>query len=217
MRLEILILIVTAYFAANAYYEGRLTKILFSYKKYYQIATIIFMGFAAYLYMKKDPKNSHSMISSMQDYMRFMPVQSLSGFGNMIGGGSETDMLTPFLDFTLKNQGLEQSFIRPSNGVPTWGGGINPYDSMEGAGLSPGEKRILTSGNNSNKRSVSESKKKWVAANQNWCCGKCGKQLPAWFEVDHKRRLEYGGTNHVDNLVALCRECHGQKTMMENL
>ena len=42
-------------------------------------------------------------------------------------------------------------------------------------------------------------------------------KLPAWFEVDHKTRLEHGGTNEVNNLEALCRECHGKKTAMENL
>ena len=30
-------------------------------------------------------------------------------------------------------------------------------------------------------------------------------------------RLEYGGSNNVDNLVALCRNCHGKKTAIENL
>jgi hypothetical protein len=67
------------------------------------------------------------------------------------------------------------------------------------------------------KRSVSETKKKYVAAQQGWKCGKCQKQLPAWFEVDHKIRLEHGGSNHIDNLVALCRDCHGEKTAMENI
>ena len=67
------------------------------------------------------------------------------------------------------------------------------------------------------KRSVSETKKKFVASRQGWKCGGCGQQLNAWFEVDHKIRLEYGGSNHIDNLVAMCRECHGEKTTMENL
>ena len=43
------------------------------------------------------------------------------------------------------------------------------------------------------KRSVSETKKKFVVARQNWKCGDCQDQLNAWFEVDHKIRLEYGG------------------------
>jgi len=67
------------------------------------------------------------------------------------------------------------------------------------------------------KRSVSETKKKFVASMQDWKCGTCSNKLNAWFEVDHKKRLEYGGTNDVDNLIALCRECHGKKTAMENM
>lgn len=84
-------------------------------------------------------------------------------------------------------------------------------------GTTPQEKRMLNSGGNSNKRSVSETKKKWVASQQNWTCAKCSTQLQAHFEVDHKVRLEYGGSNHVDNLEALCRNCHGEKTSIENL
>ena len=67
------------------------------------------------------------------------------------------------------------------------------------------------------KRSVSETKKKWVASNQNWTCEDCKNKLPAWFEVDHKIRLDQGGSNDIDNLVALCRNCHGKKTSMENI
>lgn len=76
--------------------------------------------------------------------------------------------------------------------------------------------RMKTSGCK-NKRSVSETKKKYVASMQNWKCGECQKQLPAWFEVDHTIRLENGGTNEISNLVALCRDCHGKKTAMENM
>ena len=79
------------------------------------------------------------------------------------------------------------------------------------------EDRIMNSGKKATKRSVSETKKKFVASRQGWKCGDCKNQLTAWFEVDHVVRLEYGGSNHVDNLVALCRECHGKKTTMENL
>lgn len=76
--------------------------------------------------------------------------------------------------------------------------------------------RIETSGKRTSKRSVSETKKKYVAAKQNWKCGKCQQQLTAWFEVDHTKRLDQGGSNDVSNLVALCRNCHGEKTSMEN-
>ena len=73
------------------------------------------------------------------------------------------------------------------------------------------------SGKGSTKRSVSETKKKYVASQQNWKCKHCQTQLTAWFEVDHVQRLEHGGSNEVSNLEALCRECHGKKTSMENM
>jgi len=76
--------------------------------------------------------------------------------------------------------------------------------------------RLSTSGGK-NKRSVSETKKKYIASQQNWTCNSCKKQLPAWFEVDHTISLEHGGTNEINNLVALCRDCHGEKTAMENM
>ena len=93
---------------------------------------------------------------------------------------------------------------------------ISSEGEWEGVG-GGGERRIMNSGKTGTKRSVSETKKKFVAAQQQWKCGECNKQLNAWFEVDHKIRLDHGGTNEVSNLVALCRECHGCKTAMENL
>jgi|TARA_Y100000768_G_C23916705_1_gene652711 hypothetical protein len=80
----------------------------------------------------------------------------------------------------------------------------------------PQVKRMHQSGN-SNSRCVSGTKKKYVAAQQNWRCKNCDKQLNAWYEVDHVIRLEHGGSNHVTNLVALCRDCHGEKTTLESL
>lgn len=101
------------------------------------------------------------------------------------------DMLTPFLS------------SQPCSGITP---------SREQASI----RKIESSGSKGNKRSVSETKKKYVASQQNWICNKCEQKLNHTFEVDHKVRLEYGGTNEVSNLEALCRECHGQKTSFEN-
>ena len=95
------------------------------------------------------------------------------------------------------------------------------FSSQCYSGISPSReqasiRKIETSGSKGNKRSVSETKKKYVASQQNWSCNKCKQKLNHTFEVDHKVRLEYGGTNEVSNLEALCRECHGQKTSFEN-
>jgi 5-methylcytosine-specific restriction endonuclease McrA len=93
-------------------------------------------------------------------------------------------------------------------------------------GATGGFNRMLSSGNNFSqnsqetnriKRAVGETKKKFVASRQDWNCAKCNTKLSAWFEVDHIQRLDRGGSNHVDNLEALCRECHGAKTAMEKM
>jgi hypothetical protein len=67
------------------------------------------------------------------------------------------------------------------------------------------------------KRAVSESRKKYVASLQKWQCGECNQMLTASFEIDHVVRLDRGGTNEITNLIALCRECHGNKTILENM
>ena len=64
---------------------------------------------------------------------------------------------------------------------------------------------------------VSETKKKYVAAKQGWKCNGCGEQLNHTFQVDHKIDLQFGGTNNVENLAALCNNCHAMKTASNNL
>jgi 5-methylcytosine-specific restriction endonuclease McrA len=105
---------------------------------------------------------------------------------------SASDMISPIINFTTKN--IPHNEIQMNSGETTQNGGV-----------------VKT------KRSVSETKKKFVASRQNWRCGECKEQLKASFEVDHIVRLEHGGSNHIDNLVALCRGCHGDKTTIENL
>ena len=104
-----------------------------------------------------------------------------------------------------------------AGGTTAAGGGYSMMNMLLPNQNAQQESRLMQSGKRGTKRSVSETKKKYVAARQNWKCGDCSEQLSAWFEVDHKVRLEYGGSNHIDNLVALCRECHGKKTTIENL
>lgn len=66
-------------------------------------------------------------------------------------------------------------------------------------------------------RNVTQLMKKKVAANQQWKCGHCSTVLNASYEVDHILALYKGGTNDESNLVALCRNCHGRKTVEERL
>jgi len=185
MKLEIVVLAITGFLIANAYYDGKYMKLLLSWKKYYQMAGIGFMGLSLYLFMRKNPVGeSRSLVTHATNFVKFMPMDK-----------DAASLFSPL----LSAQGGA-----PFGGAP-----------FEGAPSGP-EKRMMKSGT-STKRSVSETKKKYVASQQDWRCGDCQDQLTAWFEVDHKTRLEHGGSNELTNLVALCRNCHGKKTAMENL
>jgi 5-methylcytosine-specific restriction endonuclease McrA len=72
-------------------------------------------------------------------------------------------------------------------------------------------------GNDANKRNVSESTKKIVAANQKWQCGLCHRMLDETYEVDHITPLYKGGSNNIDNLMALDPICHRKKTIADRL
>lgn len=189
MRFELVILLVTAFVIANIHTDGKYLKLALSWKKYYQMLGVAFVGYMLCWLMRKNPERAKHMLVSSNEYLKYLPVDK-----------NTTDFISPILDFTAKHD---------------FGGPMpHQYESrvlQSGGGIAKPTTATAT------KRSVSETKKKFVAAQQNWHCGDCQKQLPAWFEVDHTIRLENGGSNHVNNLIALCRDCHGKKTAIENL
>jgi len=193
MKLELIIFGITGLLLYNAYHDNKYSKYFVSWKKYIQMATIGLVGISLYLMIKRNPLQSKNLLMYANNAVKYMPIDKTS-----------MDMISPIFDFTNKNHSFMESFNSD----------LNPGHQFN---TTPQEQRILRSGGKSTKRSVSETKKKYVASNQDWKCGDCGKQLSAWFEVDHKIRLEHGGGNDVGNLVALCRECHGKKTAMENM
>ena len=67
------------------------------------------------------------------------------------------------------------------------------------------------------KRKVSESIKKYVASKQKWSCNICEIMLNESYEIDHINPLFEGGNNDLCNLQALCKDCHGKKTLSEKL
>jgi len=214
MRMEIILFLVTAFIVGNIYTEGKLVKLALSWKKYYQMAGVVFGAFFIYWLFKKNPMSTNQMIATTNEYLKYMPIDS-----------GTSQFISPILDFTTKQNFFgDSSFLNAkseastrrimTSGLTDIGGGtpINKPDPYMGS-----SSNNTGIGFGKTKRSVSETKKKFVASRQNWTCGDCKKQLNAWFEVDHKIRLEHGGSNHVDNLVALCRECHGKKTTIENL
>ena len=196
MKLEILVIAITAFFIYDVYKDQQYSKMLKHYKKYYQMAGIGFVGLSLLIFFKKHPGQGKGMLSSAAEMMKHLPIDRQSA-----------DLISPLLAFGGADYGAQ------------YGG------RSQNVEVSPQYKRMMNSGNapkggsknGATKRSVSETKKKFVASRQGWCCNDCKEQLPAWFEVDHVQRLEHGGSNNVDNLVALCRGCHGKKTAMENM
>ena len=202
MRIELVILGITAFFIANVYTDGKYWKLLQTNQKYYKMAGIALAGFMIYVLFKKFPSKAHEIIRGSNEYIKYLPVDK-----------ETMGMLNPILDFTSKqNMYNEHGSLMPI--LPLGREDVSTERILNSGKVHGG---TAIAGQKATKRSVSETKKKFVASRQNWKCGDCSEQLSAWFEVDHKTRLEYGGSNHVDNLVALCRECHGRKTTMENL
>jgi 5-methylcytosine-specific restriction protein A len=205
MKLELLIIAITGFVLLNTYFEGKLISKLKNYEKYYKMGLIAFVGLCVYLFIKKNPENYKDFVHNTNGYIKYLPIDR-----------NTASLITPIIDFTSKSITNELN----NNYNLTAGTNFRESENLHRSinnNLTKQQQKILQSGNTSTKRSVSETKKKFVAASQNWHCKNCQKQLPAWFEVDHVIKLEYGGSNSIDNLVALCRDCHGRKTAFENL
>jgi hypothetical protein len=203
MKIELVIFIITAILIANTYYDGKIVKMITTLKnsKYLKMATFAFGGLSLYLFFKKNPENSREFLGQANEMIKTLPMTRDS-----------MDLITPFLSLTNT-----KSFTDSNQDIYMDNGGGGGMAGGGGGGNSAGINRMMMSGRGTTKRSVSETKKKYVAASQNWLCGDCKRQLPAWFEVDHVIALHNGGSNEVNNLVALCRDCHGKKTAMDRL
>jgi 5-methylcytosine-specific restriction endonuclease McrA len=199
MRIEILLFIIASLIIANIYTDGKHLKTLMNYKKYYQMGGVAIGAFFLYWLIKKNPASTKELILSSNEYIKYLPVDK-----------NVTSFIEPLIDFTAKQtmQDVYTTDNYPSNPpiISMGGGGGN---KMGGGG---GIKET-----NKFKRSVSESKKKYIASKQAWKCKECNTVLPATYEVDHIVRLQHGGSNEIDNLQALCPSCHRNKTMMETL
>jgi 5-methylcytosine-specific restriction protein A len=199
MKLEIILFGATGFILYNMYHENKYIKIIWAYKKFYQMALIAFLSICLYLMIRRNPSQTKNLLLYTNNMIKYMPIDK-----------GTTDMISPIFDLTTKDT---TPFMETLNR----GDNCNSYDPTimsqqqrnQYGGHAPG-KRI-------HKRAVSETKKKYVASMQDWKCNQCCNKLTHTFEIDHRVRLESGGSNDVSNLVALCRECHGQKTAMENM
>lgn len=197
MRIELIILFIAGIVAFNIYTEGKYMKMVTQHKKYWQMAAIGFGAIVLCWLLRRDPSRAKDMLESTNNYLKYMPIDS-----------GTASMISPVLNFAASQQ---PDFNRPVVALDEVSvrGGSKSLDGTKSLDSSSVEGRV--------KRSVSETKKKFVAARQKWLCKECGVMLSATYEIDHIIRLDRGGSNHIDNLAALCPNCHRQKTMVENL
>ena len=190
MRIEIVFLAVSVFLIMNIHSEGKLYTKALSYKKYYQMAGVAVAATTLCWLVKKNPANAKNILKASNTCIKYLPLDKAT-----------SSVIVPIMGFT---SAMTESFVSPDQNSNS------DHNSNAHAYSQHSVDRKI-------KRSVSESRKKFVASRQGWKCGECQHMLSASFEVDHVVRLDRGGTNEVDNLVALCRECHGQKTLLENL
>jgi hypothetical protein len=161
-----------------------------SRKKYWQMAGVLFGFFVIYYLIKKNPLSAQQILVTSNEYVKYLPLDK-----------STVNMISPILDFSSKTN---------------WSGNSGNY-------IGGGEKypiieiQKIKKPDSIHKRSVSETKKKYVSAQQGWKCGHCQQQLSSTYEVDHIVPLYKGGTNELTNLVSLCPNCHRKKTAMDRM
>ena len=197
MKLELYLFLITGFLIYNTYHDGKYTNMIKINVKYVKMAMYAFSALSMYLFFKKNPTQSKNLLFHANDLIKFIPIDK-----------NTTDMIAPFINMTNEN-------------IMFNGGGYNNsnidnnmnYKMMQNAN----QQMQQPQSNIKHKRSVSETKKKYVASNQGWKCGHCNQQLDYSYEVDHIVDLQHGGSNETDNLVALCRNCHGKKTLRNYL
>lgn len=185
MRIEIVLFIITGLIVANIYTEGKYIKNIYAFKKYYKMLGVILGSLFLYFLIRKNPMKTKELLSTTSDYLRHLPLDR-----------DTKDYISPILDFTSKHNWT---------GI---GGEQHPVIQMP----QQTNPNIQQSGGKNIKRSVSETKKKFISSRQGWRCGHCKEILNHTYEIDHIIALNEGGSNNIDNLISLCRNCHGIKT-----
>ena len=200
MNLFFIIFIPVLLFIINEYYQN---KIFLYFEKFYKYSKIIalFIPFALAYF---NPDFVKKLLVYFKDIDKEPVHQNIN---DMMAGYFEAKQNNKNLNFVRTNN----QFVNNNgyyNNVPNYQQNNNPK---------PQPKKKFLHKLNKVKRSVSESKKKYVASNQKWRCAHCNNLLDNTYEVDHIIALYRGGDNDLTNLEALCRNCHGVKTFKEKM
>lgn len=200
MNLFFIIFIPVLLFIINEYYQN---KIFLYFEKFYKYSKIIalFIPFALAYF---NPDFVKKLLIYFKDIDKEPVHQNMN------------DMMASYFDTKKNNKNL--NFVRTNNQFINNNGYYNNVPNyQQNNNQQPQPKKKFLHKLNKVKRSVSESKKKYIASNQKWRCAHCNNLLDNTYEVDHIIALYRGGTNDLTNLEALCRNCHGVKTFKEKM
>ena len=62
---------------------------------------------------------------------------------------------------------------------------------------------------------LTNKEREQIAETQQSQCKLCESALPEYYHIDHIVALQFGGSNEMDNLQAICAGCHNTKTVLE--
>ena len=209
MKLELLVFGGLGLYLYDVWYETHYIERLLSYQKYYKAIGITCAVIAVYILIKNRPSTSAKLLHRTSAWISSLPISKKTA-------RRAIDLTGEVINVSVEPPSAPaSSYARPIQGryapTPAY------VDTTPFNGAIPPIVGKKDEGGRVTKRSVSETRKKYVASSQNWRCSQCLNQLSHTFEVDHRVRLDKGGTNDPSNLVAMCRECHGAKTAMENM
>ena len=74
MKLELIVIGITAFLIINTYKDGKYTNIFTKYQKYYKMAFITFVGLCVYLYLKRSPQHAKEFFTNANGYIKYLPV-----------------------------------------------------------------------------------------------------------------------------------------------
>lgn len=63
---------------------------------------------------------------------------------------------------------------------------------------------------------ISSQERRNIIESQQNKCNTCSSELSDYYEIDHIIAMQFGGTDELNNLQALCCECHARKSRTEN-
>ena len=141
------------------------------------------------MFVKRHPKKTGELIRHSNEFIKYMPMDR-----------EASSFITPILDFTSRSQMFGEEYISPQQRRMMQSGGTN------NDGLVILKKNV----------NVMKLRKNMLHLNKIGNADIAVILYQHGLKLTHNIGLEHGGSNHVSNLVALCRECHGEKTGMEN-